>query len=507
MSYLIGIDIGTSGTKTALFDVTGRLIASSVFDYPLIQLQNGWAEQNPEDWWNATVLGLKDVINKSKINPQDIAGIGLSGQMHGLVMLDSSKNLLRNSIIWCDSRSSLQAQKIAQTCGSRLIEISANPAMPAFTAAKLLWVRDNEPDIYKKCAHILLPKDYIRFKLTGVLATEVSDASGMQLLDVPKRTWSEEICRLLEIDTGILPQVFESSYISGYVNEEASLITGLKKGTPVAGGAGDQAASAVGSGIIEEGRVSDTLGSSGVVFAHTDKPVIDPLGRVHTFCHAVQGQWHIMGVTQGAGLSLKWFKDNFCKQEIDQARDQKTDVYDIIMNQVQKIRIGADNLIFLPYLMGERTPHLDTSARGVFFGISSIHTKAHFLRAVIEGITYSQRDCFEILKNMGVKPKNIIAGGGGAKSAYWRQILADNFRQDVCTVHQDAGGCLGVAILAGVGTGIYKSVQKACNDIIMPKTAISPDYNNSEIYDKFYEIYKDLYHDLKDTFKKLSEVK
>lgn len=507
MSYLIGIDIGTSGTKTALFDVSGKLIASSVFDYPLIQLQNGWAEQNPEDWWNATVLGLKDVINKSKISPQDIAGIGLSGQMHGLVMLDSSKNLLRNSIIWCDGRSSKQAQKIAQTCGSRLIEISANPAMPAFTAAKLLWVRDNEPDIYKKCAHILLPKDYIRFKLTGVLATEVSDASGMQLLDVPKRTWSEELCSLLEIDIRILPEVFESPYISGYVNEQASLLTGLKKGTPVAGGAGDQAASAVGSGIIEEGRVSDTLGSSGVVFAHTAAPVIDPLGRVHTFCHAVQGQWHIMGVTQGAGLSLKWFKDNFCRHEIDLARDRKTDVYDIIMDQVQKIRIGADNLIFLPYLMGERTPHLDTSARGVFFGISSIHTKAHFLRAVIEGITYSQRDCFMILQNMGIKPKSIIAGGGGAKSAYWRQILADNFRQDVCTVHQDAGGCLGVAILAGVGTGIYKSVQKACNDIITPKTRISPDYNNSSIYDKFYEIYKNLYSDLKDAFKKLSEVK
>ncbi|HEY8390649.1 MAG TPA: xylulokinase [Clostridia bacterium] len=507
MSYLIGIDIGTSGTKTALFDVSGKLIASSTFDYQLFQPQNGWAEQNPEDWWDATVLGLRDVISKSKIDPKDIIGIGLSGQMHGLVMLDSSKNLLRNSIIWCDGRSNVQAKNIEDICGNRLIDISANPAMPAFTAAKLLWVRDNEPDIYKQCAHILLPKDYIRFKLTGVLATEVSDASGMQLLDVPKRKWSQELCELLEIDYKILPQVFESSYISGYVNEKAAEITGLKKGTPVAGGAGDQAASAVGCGIIEEGIVSDTLGSSGVVFAHTDNPLIDKLGRVHTFCHAVEGKWHVMGVTQGAGLSLKWFKDNFCQSEIQQAKENQADVYDILMQQVEKIKIGADNLLFLPYLMGERTPHLDTLARGVFFGISNIHTKAHFARAVIEGITYSQRDCLEILLGLGIKPKRVIAGGGGAKSEYWRKILADNFRQEVCTVHQDAGGCLGVAILAGVGVGTYKSVQQACHDIIKPKTKVLPDYNNSSIYDKYYEIYKNLYGKLKDSFKKLSEVK
>ncbi len=507
MGYLIGIDIGTSGTKTALFDISGKLIASSVFGYELFQPQNGWAEQNPEDWWNAVVLGLKEVIKKSKVDPKDIKGLGLSGQMHGLVMLDSSYNLLRNSIIWCDGRSSSQAHNIFEKCGNKLIKITANPAMPAFTAAKLLWVRDNEPDIYTKCAHILLPKDYIRFKLTGVLATEVSDASGMQLLDVPKRTWSQEICELLEIDTKILPKVYESTYISGYINDEAARLTGLYKGTPVAGGAGDQAASAVGSGIIQEGRVSDTLGSSGVVFAHTDKPIIDPKGRVHTFCHAVENAWHVMGVTQGAGLSLKWFKDNFWEQEIIQAKKQHIDVYDLLMQKVKDIKIGADNLIFLPYLMGERTPHLDTFARGVFFGISNIHSKAHFARAVIEGITYSQRDCLEILLNMGIKPKSIIAGGGGAKSQYWREVLADNFRQDVSTVVEDAGGCLGVAILAGVGTGIYKSVQSACNDIIQPKTVISPNLENSKKYDKYYQIYQNLYSQLKDTFKKLSEVK
>ncbi|NLC17099.1 MAG: xylulokinase [Clostridiales bacterium] len=506
MKYLIGIDIGTSGTKTVLFDQFGEIVASSLFGYELIQPRNGWAEQDPLQWWNATVLGIRDALNQSKINPQDIAGIGLSGQMHGLVMLDSSKNLLRNSIIWCDGRSDLQAKKIAEKCGDKIIEITANPAMPAFTAAKLLWVKDNEPDIYSQCAHILLPKDYIRFKLTGVLATEVSDASGMQLLDVPKRTWSGELCEILRIDAKILPEVYESSYISGYVNAQAAEETGLYKGTPVAGGAGDQAASAVGNGIIEQGKVSDTLGSSGVVFAHTQEPLIDKLGRVHTFCHAVEGQWHVMGVTQGAGLSLKWFKDNFYQAEAKQAAEQNLNIYDIIMDQVQKIKIGADNLIFLPYLMGERTPHLDTNARGVFFGISAIHTKAHFARAVVEGITYSQRDCLNILIDMGVKPEYIVAGGGGAKSAYWRQMLADNFKRDVYTLQQDAGGCLGAAILSGVGTGLYRDVKTACESILKLENKTTPDMAASQIYDQYYQVYQSLYGDLKHRFKILSEV-
>jgi xylulokinase len=506
MKYIIGIDVGTSGTKTVLFDQYGAIIASALHGYDLIQPKNGWAEQDPQDWWRATVLGIREVLNKSRIDPKDIAGIGLSGQMHGLVMLDASKNLLRNSIIWCDGRSDGQAREIAQKCGNKIIEITANPAMPAFTAAKLLWVRENEPDVYRKCSHILLPKDYIRFKLTGVLATEVSDASGMQFLDVPKRTWSGELCEMLEIDAKILPEVFESSYISGVISYEAAQETGLAVGTPVAGGAGDQAASAIGNGIIDKGRISDTLGSSGVVFAHTEQPLIDILGRVHTFCHAVEGKWHVMGVTQGAGLSLKWLKDNFYQAEIREAKEKNIEIYDLIMEQAQDIKIGADNLIFLPYLMGERTPHLDTAARGVFFGISNIHTKAHFARAVIEGVTYSQRDCLNILIEMGIQPEYIVAGGGGAKSPYWRQMLADNFRYDVYTLQQDAGGCLGVAILAGVGAGLYKDVKSACDSIIKLEDKKTPNFEASEKYDKYYEIYKSLYGDLKNRFKALSEV-
>ena len=304
MEYLIGMDLGTSGTKTVLFDREGRVAASATVEYPLYQERNGWAEQDPLDWWNAACQTLREVMAQSGVDPKDVKGLGISGQMHGLVMLDKEGKVLRRSIIWCDQRTAKQCEEITRLVGKeRLIQITANPALTGFTASKILWVRENEPQLYARCAHILLPKDYVRYRLTGEFATEVSDASGMQLLDVPKRQWSQEVLEKLQIDPAMLAKVYESPEITGEVTQAAAELTGLAPGTPVVGGAGDNAAAAVGTGVVEDGKAFTTIGTSGVVFAHTDKISIDPKGRVHTFCCAVPGAWHVMGVTQGAGLS------------------------------------------------------------------------------------------------------------------------------------------------------------------------------------------------------------
>ena len=340
MRYLIGIDLGTSATKTVLFDEAGNIIASAAREYPLYQPQNGWAEQKPEDWREAALETLKEVVETSHINKEDIKGLGISGQMHGLVMLDEKGDVIRPAIIWCDQRTGKECEEITQRVGKeRLIEITANPALTGFTASKILWVRKHEPDNYAKCRHILLPKDYIRYILTGVFATEVSDASGMQLLDVPNRCWSEEVLEKLEIERGLLPKVYESIEVTGMILPQIAQKTGLSVNTVVVGGAGDNAAAAVGTGIVKEGRAFTTIGTSGVVYAHSDKVVIDKNGRVHTFCCAVPGAWHVMGVTQGAGLSLKWFKDNFCEEYIAQAEKEQKDVYEIINQEIGRAHV------------------------------------------------------------------------------------------------------------------------------------------------------------------------
>lgn len=504
MNYLLGIDIGTSGTKTVLFDENGRVIASATGEYGMSQPQNGWAEQNPGDWWDAVCSTCKKVLGISGVIPSDIKGIGLSGQMHGLVMLDENNQVLRPSIIWCDQRTKKECEEITNLVGAeRLIEITANPALTGFTASKILWVRNNEPDIYAKCRHILLPKDYIRFRLTGVYATDVSDASGMQLLDVKNRCWSNDVLNLLNIDESLLGRVYESPDITGYIHSDASFSTGLSQNTPVVGGAGDNAAAAVGTGVVKDGMAFTTIGTSGVVFAHTSKLMIDPAGRVHTFCCAVPGAWHVMGVTQGAGLSLKWFKREFCIQEIQDAEKKGIDPYIIMDQEAEAIPVGCDELIYLPYLMGERTPHLDPDCRGVFFGLSAIHTRAHLLRAVMEGVVYSLKDCAGIISGMGVDFNEMLACGGGGKSALWRQMLSDGYECPVVTLKTDEGPALGVAILAGVGVGIYSSVEDACEKIIARNTPIHPTLENSAKMNKMYKIYKNIYIQLKDTFKML----
>lgn len=507
MNYLLGIDIGTSGTKTVLFDTSGKSIASATEEYSLYQPEIGWAEQEPEDWWNAVCITSKKVIAKSGVDPADIKGIGLSGQMHGLVIMDENDRVLRKSIIWCDQRTKAECREITEKVGAeRLIEITANPALTGFTASKILWVRNNEPEVYSKIRRILLPKDYIRFMLTGQYATEVSDASGMQLLDIKNRCWSEEVLEKLEIPVEWLGRMYESCENTGTVTDRASKLTGMAAGTIVAGGAGDQAAGAVGNGIVKKGIISSTIGTSGVVFAHMDEVQIDKKGRVHTFCHAVPGCWHVMGVTQGAGLSLKWFRDNFCIEEMRTAELMEKDPYILMDDEASRVDAGSEGVIYLPYLMGERTPHLDPDAKGVFFGISAAHGKQHLLRAVLEGVVYSLRDCMEIIKEMGIDASQVRASGGGGKSPLWRQMQADMFDTEICTINSSEGPALGVAILAGVASGIYEDVAGACEKIISVKTTLKPDARNNEIYNKFYGIYKNLYVKLEEEYKETARI-
>lgn len=505
MRFLIGIDVGTSATKTVLFDENGQVIASASCEYSLYQPQNGWAEQRPEDWRDAVLKTLGQVVKESGASGEAIKGIGISGQMHGLVMLDEAGEVIRPSIIWCDQRTGAEVEDMLQIMPrERWIEITANPPLTGWTAAKILWVKKNEPENYKRCRHILLPKDYIRYILTGEFATEVSDASGMQLLDVPKRDWSAEVLNKLGIDRSMLGRMYESCEVTGQILPEIAKQTGLSVNTKVVGGAGDNAAAAVGTGVVKNGTAFTTIGTSGVVFAHSDEVTIDPRGRVHTCCCAVPGAWHVMGVTQAAGLSLKWFKDHFCQDYSQEAEACGIDVYDLINRDIEEIPAGSDKLLYLPYLMGERTPHLDPDCRGVFFGLSAIHTKAHLLRAVMEGVSYSLLDCQGILQEMGIRVDRMMACGGGGKSGIWRQMLADMYGCQVKTVIQTEGPALGVAILAGVGCGIYESVEAACEALISEDKSADPRKEQTAVYHQYHELYQELYENLKQSYKKLA---
>ncbi|MGM9625071.1 MAG: xylulokinase [Eubacteriales bacterium] len=507
MKYTIGIDIGTSGTKTVLFDEAGHACAAHTIEYPLSQPHNGWAEQNPADWADASFGTVRAVIEKSGVNPADIVGVGLSGQMHGLVMLDAENRVLRPSIIWCDQRTGAECEEITRSIGrERLISVTANPALTGFTASKILWVRNHEPEVYAKCAHILLPKDYIRLLLTGVYASDVSDAGGMQLLDVPARKWSDEVLGALEIDRSLLGDLYESPEVTGYVTEEAARLTHLLPGTPVVGGAGDNAAAAVGVGVVNAGDAFTTIGTSGVVFAHTDTVEIDPRGRVHTFCCAVPGAWHVMGVTQAAGLSLRWLRDTVCTEERLAAQSLGCDPYEIMCAEASESPIGANRLLYLPYLMGERTPHLDPDIRGAFVGLSAMHTRADLIRAVLEGVSYSLCDCMAVLREMNISPAVMRLCGGGARSPLWRQMLADLFGIPTAVTASSEGPALGAAILAMVGAGLYASVPEACRTIITLRSRTDPDMTAHAQYEPFYRIFSGLYGSLRESCQSLAKL-
>jgi xylulokinase len=495
MSFMMGIDVGTTGTRAVVVRPDGHVVGAATGDHePMRMAKPGWAEQEPENWWQATVSAVRQALASAGLTGGDIAAIGLSGQMHGVVLLDKARAVLRPSLIWCDQRSQAQCDWITERVGyDRLIQLVSNPALTGFSAPKLLWVRDNEPKTFERAAHFLLPKDFVRLRLTGEFATDVSDASGTLLFDVTHRRWSPEMLGALDLDAKLLPRAYESPAITGEITRETAVLTGLKAGTPVVGGGGDQASSAVGNGIVLPGLTSATLGTSGVIFAYTDAPSLDPKGRIHTFCHAVPGKWHVMGVTQGAGLSLRWFREQFGAAECFLAQRTGEDVYDLIIRQAEKIPPGSEGLLWLPYLMGERTPHLDAHARGAWFGLTAAHTRGHLIRAILEGVAYSLRDSLEIFREVGIPVTQIRASGGGSRSFLWRQIQADIYGKELVTLRTSEGSALGAALLAGVGAKIYTSVEESARQAIQIKESMSPQPANVAAYDRQYQIYRSLY--------------
>jgi xylulokinase len=507
MVYLMGIDVGTSGTRTLICDEKGTIAGSATVEHPISSPKPGWSEQHPEDWWKATAKSVRTALRKAKLKGRDIAGLGLSGQMHGSVFLDKNDRVLRPAILWNDQRTGKECEEITATIGKRrLIKLVSNPALTGFTAPKILWVRNHEPRVYGKTKKVLLPKDYIRFRLTGTFATEVSDASGTLLLDVKKRRWSRQMLSGLQIDEALLPECYESPEVSGKISKIAAKETGLAEGTPVVGGGGDQAAGAVGNGIVKKGVISATMGTSGVVFAFSDTVATDPLGRAHTFCHAVPGKWHIMGVVLAAGGSFQWFRNKLGEREVAEAKKKKVDPYELLTAEAEKAPVGSEGLIFLPYLTGERTPHADPDARGAWVGLSMRHGRNELIRSVMEGATYAMKDSFEIIRNLGVPIKEVRLSGGGARSAFWRQMQADIYEANVCTINATEGPAFGVALLAGVGTGVFKTVEEACEATIRVVTRTRVNKKNASVYAKYYPIFQNLYRSLKNDYKSIAEV-
>jgi xylulokinase len=507
MSVFLGIDIGTSGTKTLAIKEDGTILESATGEYPLYTPHPGWSEQQPDDWWTASVATVRQVLHTARIKPADVKGIGLSGQMHGSVFLDAEHQVIRPALLWNDQRTAAECAEIERRAGGRkkLIGLVANPALTGFTAPKILWLRNHEPKNYDRLRQVLLPKDYVRFRLTGEFATEVSDASGTLLLDVKRRGWSQALLDKLDIDRKLLPRVYESEEVSGRLSSVAAEALGLPVGVPVVGGGGDQAAGAVGNGIVRKGVISATMGTSGVVFAHSDDVQIDPEGRVHTFCHAVRGKWHVMGVVLSAGGSLQWYRNQLGQSEVATARAMGVDPYELLSHEAATAPAGSEGLFFLPYLTGERTPHADPNARGAWVGLSLRHGRAHLVRSVIEGATFAMRDCLEIIQGMGVPVKEIRLSGGGARGKLWRQIQADIYGQKVSVINASEGPAFGVALLAAVGAGAYKNVVEACDATIRVVESTPSDSKNRRTYDAAHPIYQRLYRSLKGDYGTIAE--
>jgi xylulokinase len=504
MSLYLGIDIGTSGTKALVCNEAGTVLAVADAAHKIYHEHPGWSEQEPDEWWRAMLRAVKAAIAKSGQPGSDVKGIGLSGQMHGSVFLDKKGKVLRRAILWNDHRTQEQCDWIEAKAGGRprLIQLVSNPAFTGFTAPKIVWVREKEPQVYEQTRKILLPKDYIRFRLTGEYATEVSDASGTLLLDVKNREWCKELLNALAIDINLLPRCFESDEVSGKLKRAVAEQIGLPEGTPVVGGGGDQAAGAVGNGIVRPGILSATLGTSGVVFAHSEKPETHPEGRVHTMCHAVRGAWHLMGVVLSAGGSLQWFRNKLGEPEVKEARRRKVDPYELIVELASKAPPGSEGLFFLPYLTGERHPYPDSKARAGWIGLTVRHGREHLARSVIEGATFAMRDCLEVMRGMGVSAEQIRLSGGGARSAFWRQLQADVYGQQVATINATEGPAYGVALLAMVGTGAYATVPEACKAITETET-LQPNAEMQARYQRYYEEYRQFYSTLRPAFERI----
>lgn len=493
--FWLGIDIGTGGTRALLLDEEGKVRHGFTAPHEEILMPRPlWAEQRPENWWDATQAAVRGVLGAAGAGGDQVAAIGLSGQMHGLTLLDENNAVIRPALIWCDQRSQVQVDHVHEVLGrENVVRWTANPVLTGFTLPKLLWVRDHEPAQFSRIRRLLLPKDFIRFCLTGEYATEVSDASGTALLDVAHRRWSGEMMEGLKLNASILPRLYESPEITGRVSAHAAAATGLREGTPVVGGGGDQASSAVGNGIVEAGIASDTLGTSGVVFVHLDQPAYDPEGRVHTFCHAVPGKWHVMGVTQGAGLSLQWFRQQLAPGES----------YDGLTALAATAPALAQGLYWLPYLMGERTPHIDAYARAAWIGLTARHTRADMVRAVLEGVAYSQKDCLALIERMGARVEKVRLSGGGAKSPFWRQMFADVFHKPVATLETQEGSAYGAGLLAMAGSGRFASVEAACRGAVRETLTVEPGAEAAAVYERGYATYTQLYPALKAIYPRL----
>lgn len=503
MSYFLGIDVGTSGTKTLVMNEAGKILAEATKNYPLHSPKPLWTEQDPEDWWRATVATVRAVVKKAKLKAADVKAIGLSGQMHGSVFLDKKNQVIRPALLWNDQRTATECDEIERRAGGRkkLIQMVANPALTGFTAPKILWLRNKEPRNFEKLKKVLLPKDDVRRRMTGEFATDVSDASGMLLLDVAKRNWSKKLLSALELDEDLLAECYESEEPTGALTKQAAAELGLSTSCVVVGGAGDCAANAVGTGVVKSGVLSTSIGTSGIMFVHSDEVQIDPLGRLHTFCHAVHGKWHMMGVSLTGGGALQWFAEKVCA---DLSPKKKPSPFDILTQEAAAVATGSEGLFFLPYLAGERTPHADPHARGCFIGLTLKHARGHLARAVMEGVGYAMRDSLEIIRSLGVPVTEIRASGGGSKSQLWRQIQADVFGQDAVTINAEQGPAYGVALLAAVGAGAYKSIEEACEARIFPVKRTPVNKAAARFYDRGFPLYQQLYRSLKQDFEAIS---
>jgi xylulokinase len=502
---LLGIDVGTTGCKALLIGAEdGSPVADATREHALDTPRPLWAEQNPECWWEGACAVIRQGLARAGAEPRRVVAVGLTGQMHGLVLLDGAGDVLRPAILWNDQRTAAQCAEITQRVGAaRVLQLTGNPVLTGFTAPKIAWVRKHEPAVYERAAHVLLPKDYVRYRLTDQLAADVSDASGTSLFDVGRRRWSDEMLAALDLPRAWLPHVFESAEIAGRISGPAAARCGLLPGTPVVAGAGDQAAQAIGGGILREGDVAVTLGTSGVVFAACDSYRAEPSGRLHAFCHAAPGAWHVMGVMLSAGGSLRWFRDALGAEERARAASEQRDVYDVLLAPAVDVPAGCEGLLFLPYLTGERTPHADPAARGVFFGLTLRHGKGHLARAVLEGVAYGLRDGLELVRALGVSPRQIRISGGGAVSPLWRQILADVFNCELALLAVNQGAAYGAALLAGVGAGAFRDAREAAERCVHVGQSVSPGAQVAE-YERGYERFRALYPALAPQFARIA---
>jgi len=508
MTYLIGVDVGTSAAKALAIRADGTVEATATEEYPLYRPRQGWVEQDPESWWQATTRCLHRVTQALGPRAGGIASVAFTGQMHSAVFLDRNLQVVRRAMLWCDLRTTAECAEITRRLGGRqaLLACTSNPAMEGFTAPKVAWLRSNEPEQYARVKHILLPKDYIRYKITGELSTDMSDAAGTLFFDVAARRWSSHVLEAMDIPQGLLPRVRESTDVCGSVGPRISDLTGMPRGTVVGAGGADNSCGAIGAGVVQNGQLMISIGSSGVVFSQIDEPIRDPDGRIHTFNYSIPATWYLMGVMLSAGLSYSWMRDVVSSGRPCFSSGGQLASYKLLDSEAAKVSPGSEGVLFLPYLNGERSPHQDPNAKAVFFGIDSRHTRWHLVRSVLEGVAYALRDMVEIMEPLGIEKGTVRVIGGGARSQLWKQIQADVLKRSVITLSSDEGPAFGAALLGGVAAGVYSDIGEAVGRTVRVASVTEPSNNDAKTYDRYYEIYRSLYGSLSMQFRRISEV-